>query len=421
MNRSKTHHYVPQSLLKNFSIDEKEKQVFAFDKTNDSIRPHSIKNAGSEKYFYSIRINEKEFNFENLFQDADNTLPTIITKIIANQSLSVLTKDEQDFLFKLTALQIVRTRASLNILKKIHNTLLDITNRISKEWDIPKENFEPQIEHYDEELYKTTFLDLEELINNFASILRNKITYLCYTSDDDPYWCSDNPVVQNNHLNFGDIGLSNLGTDIHFPISKNFLIVFSCRSHLYQGELKSQLLQHANDTVNKSIESINFKTKKNSEAENVLYYNSLQVRDSSRFVYSQVDNFNMAKNFLTDFPEYRNLNSDEVFSFERKEGEKEYPSFPRGKYLICNGKKAHHQIEIQEYDLDELIFEASSDSNFSSITKEEVISEMKLIEDGIIILLYREMIAIVIDEQKRLFKVKFINPEMAKFLKEINK
>ena len=394
-------------MLKNFSIEGKEKQVFAFDKHDESVRPHSIKNAGSEKFFYSIRKNGMELNFEDSFQEADDKLATIVTKIIKNESLTILTKKEQEFIIELTALQILRTRESLNLTKKIHNSIIAITNRISKEWDVPLENFTPQIGPYDEELSKVKFLELDKTLKEFGQIVKSKIAYLCYTTDEEPYWCSDNPVVFNNHLNFGDKGLNNKGTDIHFPISKNFLIVFACESHLYNGQLKSKLLEGTKETEKKFIESINFRTKRKSQSENVLYYNSLQVRDSTRFVYSFQDKFEMAKRFLTDFPNHRNLNSDEVFSFEKQQGQLDYPSHPIGIYLICSGEYAYHEIEINKYDLDNFIFTATDDADLEALTKEEKISEMKLIENGDVVFLLREMRISLLNEKERKFSFVF--------------
>ena len=421
MTRSKTHHYVPQSLLKNFSIQGKMKQVYAFDKQDDSIRPHSVKNAGSEKFFYSIRKEGKELNFESLFQDADDRLAIIVTKIIEHESLEILDKQEQEFLINLTSLQILRTRESLNQSKKIQNTLVEISKRISKEWDVPLENFTPQIEEYDEEVSKTIFLDLDKSLKEFSSIIKSKIAYLCYTSDENPYWCSDNPVVYNNHLNFGDKGLGNKGTDIHFPISRNFIIVFACRSHLYQGPQKSQLLERANETEDRFIESINFKTKKNSQPENVLYYNSLQVRDSTRFVYSFQKNFDMAKSFLKDYPKHRNLSSNEIFSFERKPDELDYPNQPNGKYLSCNTKHAHHEIELEKYDLDNYTFKASNNEDFNSLAKETIIQEMKLIKNGNILFLLRGMRIKKLSEEERTFLAIFPSLEIEKIFKDKGK
>ncbi len=420
VDRSKTHHYVPQSLLKNFSIQGKMKQVYAFDKQDDIIRPHSVKNAGSEKYFYSIRIEGEELNFESLFQDPDDSLATIIDKILKHETLEVLDEQERELLINLTSLQLLRTRESLNQIKKIQNTIVEISKRISKEWDVPLENFTPQIEEFDEEISKTKFLDLGQTLAEFSSIIKSKVAYLCYTSDENPYWCSDNPVVYNNHLDFGEQGLRNNGTDVHFPISNNFLIVFACRSHLYQGPLKSKLLERANETEERFVNSINFKTKRISQPENVLYYNSLQVRDCTRFVYSFQENFDMAKSFLKDYPNHRNLNSNETFSYERKPDEIDYPNQPMGKYLICNTKYAHHEVELVSYNLNNYTFKASNSENFKSLVIETTIQEMKLVENGNIVFLLREMIVKEISEEERTFEVIFPSPEIEKIFKKKN-
>ena len=105
------------------SINNKGKQIFAFDKTNEKTHVFSIENAGSEKYFYSIRKDGIEFNFEELFQDSDSFLANLIEKIINDCSLTNLTDHERKGLFYITALQMLRTRETLNELAKSQHLL----------------------------------------------------------------------------------------------------------------------------------------------------------------------------------------------------------------------------------------------------------------------------------------------------------
>jgi hypothetical protein len=415
-NRSKTHHYVPQSLLKLFSIDNLEKQVYAFDKTNDNSYPLSIKNAGSEKYFYSIRKGDQEFNFENLFSDVDSFLGNILIKIVTDKTLETLNENEKKGLIYITALQMLRTRETLNDLKNINDFLFEVAHQISKDLNVPLENFEPKLEEFDEETAKITFLDLNKTLAEFTKCLENKVVTLSITSDDNPFWCSDNPVVQNNIYSFADTGLSNQGTEIYFPISKNLLITFNCRSKLYENPYKSELI-NSPEYENNLVNQLNYKLVRKSDSENVLYYNSLQVRNSSRFVYSNINCFDMAKRFLMDYPHTRNSHTKSPFKLIKDEGKKDYPECPLGTYLICHGEKSYHELEVKEFNFPELIFNAKYFNKLGQAITEKKILEIKFIKDGDFIFNVRDVKIELIEKSTCKFKIIFNNSEMEKILK----
>lgn len=53
---SKKHHFVPRSILKNFSISKNGSQVYVFDKHNERSYPSSLMDAGSENKFNTAEI-----------------------------------------------------------------------------------------------------------------------------------------------------------------------------------------------------------------------------------------------------------------------------------------------------------------------------------------------------------------------------
>ena len=68
-NEPKKPHYVPQSVLRRFSIRGERRNVFVFDKHTQRSFALPISDAGAERHFYSVPVGERRLNFEPFFQD----------------------------------------------------------------------------------------------------------------------------------------------------------------------------------------------------------------------------------------------------------------------------------------------------------------------------------------------------------------
>ena len=244
--------------------------------------------------------------------------------------------------------------------------------------------------------------------------MESKITTLTSTNDENPFWCSDNPVVQNNIFELGDSGLKNQGTDIYFPISKNLIISFNCRSKFYEVSDKVNLLNSKEYEV--WLNLLNFSAKNKASKENVLYYNSLQVVNSSRFIYSNQNSFEMAKMFLSDYPKYRTSKSKSPFNIERDKSQKEYPEFPTGLILFCIGTKSNHTLEVVDFNFDEMIFSDKDKNGIEAIMAEKEITKIKFIREGDFYWEVQDISVEIIDRLSAKFKIKFNNPEIEKIV-----
>ena len=91
MSRPKIHHYVPQSVLRNFSVDAAGKQVWVYDKETGSSRTEGISTAGGEKYFNHVVVDGKGIDFEGIFDSVDGALPGMLATIISTESVTITT------------------------------------------------------------------------------------------------------------------------------------------------------------------------------------------------------------------------------------------------------------------------------------------------------------------------------------------
>ena len=311
---AKNQHYVPRFLLKRFT--EHKDQIWVFDKQKHRKFKTNIKNICSENGFYNFMLNEQEVTFEPSLGEVEGNVSSIIKRIINNESIAI-TGEERIVLSNFLALQFVRTpqcrHTFSNIAKLLAQGLLE---KGLKSYDI--EGYE---EPSDE---KTKIAHMQQIYNyrEFAPHFYSKLWVLFKTTEKAPFWISDNPVsLQNlNDLGaYGNIGLTVKGIEIYFPISKTLCIGMWCTS------LEEKFNKMYDDYLNKKktapwlvgqkfdnpeyIENlkIGINTGKSIplKHENVINHNYLQVRYSTRFVFSSSDNFLLLEKIIKDHPEMR--------------------------------------------------------------------------------------------------------------------
>ena len=104
------------------------------------------------------------------------------------------------------------------------------------------------------------------MASDFAFCLRSKIWVIGYNKSDIPFITSDNPVVKYGHSGFNGINIK--GIEIAFPISPKLILI------LADVEEFDRLLPFHNHFVEIPYEEVH-------------YYNSLQVIQSYRYVFSK--------------------------------------------------------------------------------------------------------------------------------------
>lgn len=292
---AKNHHYVPQFLLKKFQ-GPKKGQIFVFDKCGEREFKSAIRNIASENYFNKIQLEGKEENFEPFFCKIEDKVAPVIKKITVKENLSVLSDDERSIIGYYIALQHLRT-------KEFRNTLSQVFEGIRTQINSSK--------HHDslllsEEQNKALSLSLLTMAKDLYPFIMDKAWYLSKTSKSNPFYISDNPVTLNNlqnHSPYGNIGFGVKGIEIYFPLSKTISLSLLCKSI-------EQRFRHIG--TNAMAEAFDKGTPMLLKPENVTYHNSLQVMNSSRFVFSSKPDFSLVKRMLKDNPNFKTGRKIEV-------------------------------------------------------------------------------------------------------------
>jgi hypothetical protein len=108
-----------------------------------------------------------------------------------------------------------------------------------------------------------------------------------------PFWTSDNPVTKYNSINhypYGNLGLTKIGIEIHFPINPKLCLII-CDPISFKSEPNKKMTK---------------------DYRNIIRERDLQVRDSTRFVFSNENNFNFAKMMLKEKPSLGDPNRKRV-------------------------------------------------------------------------------------------------------------
>lgn len=311
---AKNQHYVPRFILKRFT--ERKDQIWAFDKKRHRKFKTNIKNIGAETGFYNFNFKGYEVSFEPSLGEIEGSVSSIIKRIIRDKSIAV-TDEQRIVLSNFFALQFVRTPQW----RHMWNDMTKSLTQALRDRGLDPEDLEGYEEPSDERA-KLQHMRQVYKHREFAPHFYNKTWVLLKTTQKNPFWISDNPVSLQN-LNdfgfFGNIGLAVKGIEIYFPISKTLSIGMWCTSHeeefkqMYDKYLRIKqtapyMIREVIDDpgyIENLKEGIDTGRPIPYKRENVINHNSLQVKYSSRFVFSCNDDFSLVEEMVEKHPELR--------------------------------------------------------------------------------------------------------------------
>lgn len=265
-NHVRKQHYVPQFVLRNFL--SKENFIWSYDKKWNSSKERSISSVAYEEYFYDKIKGQKEGSLEYFFVKAETDTAPIISKIIQERSLNALTLEEKIVIAMFIILQLNRTKTALKDSEEISEKLMESMQNFAAESEI-KINFG---NNNPKEVWRSIFKSTPY----FTEILLQKKWVLL--ESNKMFYTSDNPVVRANYTYRnsirGVLGLKSKGIEIYFPLGDSLILCLYCEK--------------------------TFEMPKNTlcKIENIEYFNSLQILNSDRYVFSSQNNFELAKDIL---------------------------------------------------------------------------------------------------------------------------
>ena len=374
------HHYVPQSILRRFSLDATQKQLYIFDKARSKTFMSSIRDAGCENYFNTVEVQGQTVCFENLFQTNDDQLAHLLDCITTNRSLALLTPQDRVALSEVIAAQIVRT-------KMLRTTIHSIAEQLST--SLGKAGFDPgKVDGFaiptEQEVRQAALASLRDL-GGIIGALQTKRPILIHTLDSRPFWISDNPVVMHNTFPYGERALSSPGIEIYFPISCELVLGFFCPS-IEQRMRELLALEHPQfdkEKYTKIYQGFQDGNSVSLGSNTLSFLNSLQVLYSSRFIYGPNNDFEYACEILKRHPEARDKQTL-VSIGSIGEGLPRRQRMPSGLWVVIYGGRSHHLIKVESWDENSefLDFKTCDLLILRAILEDQPLEQATLFEDG---------------------------------------
>ncbi|HHW02046.1 MAG TPA: DUF4238 domain-containing protein [Thermoanaerobacterales bacterium] len=230
----KSHHYVPQFLLKNFS--ENKKSIGMFINSNSKfIKQASIKKQACKDYLYG-----KNKEIEDMLMIIETHASSLIRSIIQSITLPKLYSEEYNLLMLFILLSEARVQKQADTNEKLITELMRVSAKMYKEHgrlDVPDEAIDNLQVTYD----VPNLYSMKAAVELYPILLDLKTVILII--DNDRYFItSDRPIVRYNYMyvkrnyKFNGYGLGNMGIQIFFPISpKHCIYIFD--DIMYQSKV----------------------------------------------------------------------------------------------------------------------------------------------------------------------------------------
>lgn len=290
-------HYIHRNYLNRFSINSKPGTVFVFDKTTLKSFPTSTKKIAFEENFYKLPNDEQEIIERNFIKDIEDKGAKALDELLGHLNMDfLLTKSKVD-LSNYISLHLIRTLEERKHLDEFADKVIEPLVNVLVKKDIPegaKVIMNPKGR-------KAFHLDyMMKFIFNFAQMIYSKTWVLIFNKTNHLFYTSDNPVQLYNHLktksNFeGNLGLMCKGIQIMFPISPRVLL---------------NLIDPQDGVFTDFVKIIKQDRISIYHQEKIRLYNELQTINSTRYIFSQENQFQRALTVLSKHPEYRDVNRE---------------------------------------------------------------------------------------------------------------
>lgn len=276
VNKIKLEHYVPQFYLRNFSIKSSGKSLYCFDKHTSNRFIANIRNIGCEKYFYDTPKGDQ--SVEKSLGKIESILSVAYNKLITNKDLNKLNWTERVSIANFVATQEIRTREMREYAKDM---VKQITAKLSK-YKLSEE-IKKQLEEVDTAEYPREFqMRMFENVKEFSNIILSMKWILIENKTKMLFWTSDHPINRFNPIKdpLGNLGYLSRGIQIFFPLTPRLSLCLC------------DLIEYFTYLDRMRTFNIN----------NIIFQNHLQMRWSTRFIFSQDNEFSLAEKILKEEP-----------------------------------------------------------------------------------------------------------------------
>lgn len=318
MSASELQHYVPRFLLRKFGLGKKDR-VYVFDKQKDCTFVSNAKAVAAENGFYDFEFMGTPMTLEPSLSKLESNAAQHLAQIEESHRLPEPLSEARVQLAWFLAVQMVRTRARLN-------TFNDISQRMEtwlRAQGMNEDYFAPDPKIGGGENARKALLarQITNAPKDFAPALLEKDWLLLQTTRQHPFIIGDSPLAMFNSVDRGprgNLGLDVDGIELYLPINPQLTLGLVCPTlteALSDGAERYARLSHLPDAharfgsaasgASNILDAIAGGIPFSCAPENVEFYNSLQVIEAERFVFSMSDDFRLVREMITSDPTLR--------------------------------------------------------------------------------------------------------------------
>lgn len=312
-------HYVPKFMLRRFAT-KGDNLVYAFDKHLDkgfqfSTSKKSKMGVAAERSLYDFEFHGVPMTLEPSLSALETKAAEVASEIIRFERIDPTWHEKKAALACFLAVQLARTKATLA-------TQEDLNDRMEaylRAEGAPQEFFECDPALGDKENARKAYFArmISNASRDWAPLLLDKVWHLLSTDDGDPFLLGDHPFTRFNEPGQGlrgNLGLRSKGVQIYFPLSPTLALCLMCSSYLdtlidgveridrlLSAKLGDATELHATRlSTMQIIEAMLSGGVVRCRAESVEHFNSLQIIEAERFVFSCKDDFGMVEEMIAE-------------------------------------------------------------------------------------------------------------------------
>jgi hypothetical protein len=279
-NKVRLQHYVPRVYLKNFShFNGKEHYIWVFDKETENIFQTNIKDIASEEEFYD-KITEEQIT-EKTLRDIESKFDIAVQRLVSIKDIDKLSVEEKDILSEFIAYQMIRTKETREVLRDTSKQFLEKYGE-----NLAKELKEQVINSMRKEPLRKIHNRLIGEVEEFKKRIKTLKWIVLVNKTKFSFWASDNPIAEYNEVDlspYGNLGLECFGFEMHFPISPKIALII-CDNRRFANLPSKEIIRDYRRVVREK---------------------DFQVRYSTRFTFSNENNFSFAKMMVRENPKIK--------------------------------------------------------------------------------------------------------------------
>ncbi len=314
---AKVQHYVPQFLLRQFGTGKKD-QLQVFDKATGRTFVTNAKNVASESRFYDFQVEEAKLTIEPALSKLESTAKPLLERIAKEDTVAGFTATERAQLCGFFAVQFTRTKNYRERFKSLSDLVLERVKEMSPSEEAFAEFAKGVPEQNENELKLITAESVMTAPREFGPLFNNKTWHVLTTTAKRPFLLGDNPITLQNATDmrpYGNLGLAVKGIEIYFPLTPTRALAMWCPT-ISEGIIRSgeqlELLRSRAPEMLKGLKdqaglerlasAVTNGTPLAYEPVHIENFNSLQVANAERYVFSNGENFELARRMLSTHP-----------------------------------------------------------------------------------------------------------------------